>query len=75
MADETEVVLTGPAKLRGAFKKPGETITVTPTERAQLLAAGVIAPDAPAADPEIVVDDPPQAAKTTRKAGSGKAKV
>lgn len=48
MEDEIEVVLTGPAKIRDAVKRPGDKVRVTDAEREQLHAAGVLAPDAAA---------------------------
>ncbi|TQD37469.1 hypothetical protein ACTTAK_06500 [Rhodobacter capsulatus] len=48
MTDEIEVVLTGPAKIRDAVKRPGDKVRVTDAEREQLRAAGVLAEDAAA---------------------------
>ena len=40
MQTEIEVTLTGPAKISGAIRKPGETVRVTKTELAHLQEAG-----------------------------------
>ncbi|WP_444460334.1 hypothetical protein [Rhodobacter capsulatus] len=45
MTEEIEVVLTGPAKIRDAVKRPGDKVRVTDAEREQLRAAGVLAED------------------------------